>query len=152
MNDVNSAQNRVKCPFCAEEILPDARICRFCRSDLTAQPAKKPVDDKMSLGRALILNVVCPGLAAWRLGHRVRGAIIFTLVIGCLGLYAQEIVPVINKAVNVAIRTGNTRKLNGLTKELEHNRWLDLSFYVYAYSFVELVYLIKNPAGKKKDE
>jgi RNA polymerase subunit RPABC4/transcription elongation factor Spt4 len=29
------AQDRVACPYCAEMILPDARVCRWCHSSLT---------------------------------------------------------------------------------------------------------------------
>lgn len=28
--------NRIPCPYCSEPILPDAKVCRFCHSALTA--------------------------------------------------------------------------------------------------------------------
>ncbi len=145
MNQDSSDTKRIKCPFCAELILPDAKICRFCRSDLqkTAAEQVKPATPP-SLGRAMILNLVCPGLGAWRLGYQLRGAIIFLLVMGLLLVYINEVIPVINKAVNTAIRTGNMHKLNALTKELEHNRWLDWTMYIYIYSFIELYFLVEK--------
>lgn len=145
MNQDSSEPKRIKCPFCAELILPDAKICRFCRSDLlknATEPEKS--DTQPSLGKAMILNLVCPGLGAWRLGYKLRGAIIFLLVMGLLLVYINEVIPVINKAVNTAIRTGNMHKLNALTNELEHNRWLDWTMYIYIYSFIELYFLIEK--------
>ena len=100
----------------------------------------------------MVLNLFCPGLAAWKLGHKVRGAIIFSLVIGSLALYANSAIPVVNKALSIAVKTGNTRKLNSLTKELEQNNWVDLSFYVYAYSFLEIFYLIRKPEDSQSKE
>jgi hypothetical protein len=31
----SSAQERVHCPFCAELILPEAKICRYCERELS---------------------------------------------------------------------------------------------------------------------
>jgi hypothetical protein len=149
MKDVETEQNRIKCPFCAEMILPEAKICRFCKSNLVIPEQSNP-----GLMKVMVWNVICPGLGAWKLGHRIRGTIIFALVIGFLLLYANAIVPVINKAVNTAIRTGNTRKLSNITREIEHNPWAEFSLYVYAYSFFELYFLFKrkNPENESLNE
>jgi hypothetical protein len=37
-----AAQGMKKCPFCAEMIKPDARVCRYCSRDLPAEAAEPP--------------------------------------------------------------------------------------------------------------
>lgn len=32
-----------KCPFCAELVLTEAKVCRFCQRDLPAQSAEAPI-------------------------------------------------------------------------------------------------------------
>lgn len=143
-------EKRVKCPFCAELILPEAKICRFCHSDLEKNKAAKP--DKPGLLKSIIANIICPGLAAWRLGHKTRGVIILALVIGCLLIYAQQITPVIDRAVQSAVRTGNTTRLNKLTEKLESNPWAEGAFYIYLYSFIDIYFLINKSDKKNNDK
>jgi hypothetical protein len=45
-----------KCPFCAEEIQDDAKICRFCRRDLTGR--KKSVSLNRTIGMGAFLKIV----------------------------------------------------------------------------------------------
>ncbi|MDN5279396.1 MAG: hypothetical protein PWR01_3361 [Clostridiales bacterium] len=150
MNENLTEQNRVKCPFCAEFIMPDAKLCRFCKSKLDGGHTDSKSPQSIGVFKAIILNLVCPGLTAWRLGHRLRGAIILLLVTISLALYAIQITPVIDRAVQQAVRTGNTRRLNGLTSELEKNPWFDRAMYIYLYSFIDIFFLL-GP-NKKKDD
>ncbi|MGM0601334.1 MAG: hypothetical protein ACQETH_16100 [Candidatus Rifleibacteriota bacterium] len=143
-------EKRVKCPFCAELILPEARICRFCHSNLEDKKTTNP--EKPGIITSIISNIICPGLAAWRLGHKKRGAIIFVLIMGCLVIYAQQITPIIDKAVQTAVRTGNTTKLNKLTAKLENNPWGEGAFYIYIYSFIDIYFLINKSEKQTNDK
>lgn len=42
-----------KCPFCAEEILDEATVCRYCGRDLNAPPSKSPAELREQLGRGV---------------------------------------------------------------------------------------------------
>ncbi|GAB4282887.1 MAG: hypothetical protein Kow0029_28710 [Candidatus Rifleibacteriota bacterium] len=156
MTQPDKDQDRIKCPFCAELILPDAKLCRFCHSDLVnRKPAVNFTDrkaEKVSIIKAMLWNLFCPGLAAWKLGYKVRGLIVMGLVMGCMLIYAHQVTPVINKSIQKLIKTGNTRKLDKLNEELENNPWLDWSMYFYIYSFVDVFLVMRKvDSGKDRD-
>ena len=48
-----------KCPFCAEKILAEARVCRFCGYDLvTSQPSGKVTESAQSKGESLLPKIL----------------------------------------------------------------------------------------------
>lgn len=127
---------RVKCPWCAELIMPEALICPFCQS--------RAVHGPPGMLRAMFLNLVCPGLGAWRLGHKIRGTVFFFLVTASLLIYAAEVVPVIQREVDIALRTGKTTGLTKLETNMRSNAWFDIAFYAYVWSFFDIIFLIRN--------
>lgn len=143
---------RVNCPFCAEKIMPEALICPFCRSKLVGEDqlplaGKKPLvatEKPPGVLRVMVFNLLCPGMGAWKLGHRARGAIIFCVITACITIYAGQIMPQIQKKVALAMRTGNVNELNSLEAELSGNPLLDISFYLYLLSFVDAYFLVAN--------
>jgi len=142
MKENEEGSERVKCPFCAELIMPEAVICRFCHSDLSkkhAKPGQAP-----GMWQAVIWNLVCPGLGAWRLGYRSRGAITMLVLIGALLIGSLQIAELISKKVEKAMRTGNTQIIYSLTEETKDNIWLEAFFYGYLISFVDLWFLVAN--------
>jgi hypothetical protein len=47
-----AAQGMKKCPFCAEMIKPDARVCRYCSRDLLPEAAADPPAPPAAAARA----------------------------------------------------------------------------------------------------
>lgn len=154
MNENEEQSKRVKCPFCAELILPEAVVCRFCHSDLAKKQAK--TEQPPGIWRAIILNLVCPGLGAWRCGHRNRGAITMLILVGALLLGTLQLTELINKKVATAIRTGNMQGIYSISEDAQSNIWFQVFFYGYIISFIDLWFLVKNNRNsieqKSRDE
>ncbi|MDD3146396.1 MAG: hypothetical protein PHD82_03760 [Candidatus Riflebacteria bacterium] len=136
--------------------MPEALICPFCRTKLVAEnqlpvagrgsPAKE--EQKPGLWRVMFFNLLCPGMGAWKLGHRLRGVIVFCLITASIGIYTNEILPQIQRKVDVALRTGKTSGLSTLEADISNNPWLDVAFYLYVLSFIDAYFLVANSAKK----
>lgn len=50
------------CPLCAEEVRPEARVCRHCRHTFTPEEETKAA---VRRGRLALLNLAIAGLVAW---------------------------------------------------------------------------------------
>lgn len=137
--------------------MPEAVICRFCHSDLAKmQAAGKQPAARTGIWQAIIFNLVCPGLGAWRCGYRSRGAITMLILVGALLLGSLQLAEVLNKKVTIAMRTGNTRIIESISEDVSGNVWFDVFFYGYIISFIDLWFLVtknqKSTEQKSKDE
>ncbi len=149
MSDGSEESRRVKCPYCAEKIMPEALICPFCRTRLV-EGAQQQSDGRPGIFRAMFLNLLCPGMGAWKLGHRIRGTVIFCLITASLLVYMGQVMPAIQHKVNQALMTGKTGVLNTLQSDLESNPWMDFAFWLYVLSFFDVYYLIANNSSGNK--
>lgn len=146
-------EGRWPCPFCAEPILPGAVRCPHCRSDVVAADGRRlvvSVEDVAaapSLPGLLVANVVCPGLGAWRLGRRARGALAFVLVVGAATLLALQGVAAA-QALGQQIGHGGPASVGQIERNLQatfdhlyQSPWYTATIWLYVLSFVDLLWL-----------
>ena len=130
------------CIYCSKPIAPDAIYCSYCGKE-----QKK--DKKLpSQWRLFILNLMCPGAGDWCLGERIRGTVIFLVVIGSLIAYCYDIVPIVQKAVNDAVLHGRMVSMNKLNEQISDNGWMYLFTISYIFSILDSFFLLRN---KKKE-
>lgn len=142
-----------RCPFCGEMIANEAVLCRFCRSavvdvqgrSITVEAAKKLVQSgskaggaELSLARALTANLFCPGLGAWKLGSRVRGAVMCAAVFLCVWSAVSSYVNVFQSEFGKAMRTGKTKALETKLNEAQGTPWSQAAFWLYLASFIDV--------------
>ena len=70
-------QTHVKCPRCAELVLPEARVCKHCSGALTPQPGyteRMRAEHDSRENRAMLMNIgavlLVVGIIAWMLVGR----------------------------------------------------------------------------------
>lgn len=129
----------VPCISCSKYIAPDADFCSYC-----GKPQKKAEEKLPSQIKLLIMNLVCPGAGDWHLGYKLRGTIFLLLVGGALAGYCLDVVPVIQKAVEVAINTGDIEKVENIQKEIGNNGWMYLFSIAYLVSCIDSFLLLKK--------
>ena len=127
------------CIFCAKMIAKDATYCSYCGKEQKKTEKKMPGQIRL-----FILNLMCPGAGDWYLGEKLRGAIIFFVVIGSLVAYCLDVLPIIQKAVNDAVLHNRFGALNKLDKELSGNGWMYLFTISYIFSILDSFFLRIN--------
>ena len=170
MDKADDAAAPVPCPFCAEPIRPDAIICRFCRSNLVdaggrrissseatkrqAEAASQPPlgapgssTPTVSLWSALGANLLLPGLGSWRMGHRLRGAVLLLLILLCFSQHLNTSLAVIRKEMPRALKTGQTKALETHLAEAGDDGWGTAAFWLYIYSFADVLLLSYRKQG-----
>lgn len=152
-----------KCPFCAENILAEAVKCRFCQSMLIDEngkplsapaPQQKTPSNPPSLLWLLFLTLLCPGYGAIKLGRRGRGWLILGGVILAMLLWTMDAVPIVQEIVKktVSMKIGEAYAIRELTEKLQSGVWYHLFYYLYLYSFVDLLLIYPWSSGSKPDQ
>ena len=127
------------CIFCSKMIANDATFCSYCGKEQI-----KPEEKLPGQFRLLILNLMCPGAGDWRLGEKLRGAIIFLVVIGSLVGYCLDVIPIVQKAVNDAILHNKMQALYKLDKQISDNGWMYFFTISYIFAILDSIFLRIN--------
>lgn len=149
MEPNNPTDSLKACPFCAEKIQAAAVKCRFCQSML---PGSVPEQPTPGIFRLLVANLLCPGLGAWRLGHRWRGAAFFLIVTLAAVFWTGEAMEKANAIAQKAVKSKSTLTLRKDLATLRESQWYDVMVWSYGLSFADLIWIFFTlpPVGAKK--
>lgn len=138
----------VPCISCSKPIAQNAAFCSFCGASQKIQEKKLPSQFKL-----FMMNLVWPGGGDWALGEKARGTIICIVVIAALIAYFNEMIPVIQKAVNMATR-GNLAAVELLEKQLHNSGsiWVYVFTIGYIFSFLDSFFLRIKMQKKLNEE
>ena len=132
---------------------PDSDVSRSSSED--GQDIKEKIPP--SYLKVTIANIVCPGYGAWFAGSKIRGAVIFFVLMSFLAVYVINVSGSMQANTNKlrsAMISGNQKKIEtayrGLIDDLTKDNNLELFFYGYLLSMIDslcLVYNRKNGSG-----
>lgn len=145
MTEENNAL--VPCVNCNKLIAPDAAFCSFCGKEQKKKEKKLPGQIRL-----FILNLLCPGAGDWALGAKLRGTIIFLVVIGSLVAYCLDIIPIIQKAVNQAVLHNKVLNMKKLEEQISNNGWMYLCIISYIFSILDSFFLRINKQKQMEED
>jgi hypothetical protein len=130
-------------------------------SDVSRSSSEVGQDIKVKISpsylKVTIANIVCPGYGAWISGSKIRGAVIFFVLMSFLAVYVINVSGSMQANTNKlrsAMISGNQKKIEtayrGLIDDLAKDNNLELFFYGYLLSMIDslcLVYNRKNGSG-----
>ncbi|MDD3001597.1 MAG: hypothetical protein PHF29_07570 [Candidatus Riflebacteria bacterium] len=101
--------------------------------------------------KVTIANLVCPGYGAWISGEKIRGLVIFFVLMSFLVVYVNNVSGTIKTNTNKlrsAMIAGNQKKIEtvyrDLANDLTKDSNLEIFFYGYILSIIDSLYLVYN--------